>query len=139
MPKLLVGLLVLVIVVANFVYGVVDTAKLSIQFDLGAIGRSVYEAHGKNGKWPAGIADLDGTEYLNMPYRKELLQKGNYVIVWHQDLDPRPRANRGRVLAYDNRSLLSRFGRVWVVRGDLQVEYMARDELNELLKTAKKG
>ena len=51
------------------------------------------------------------------------------------ELAIRPAASRDRVLAYDNRSLLSRFGNVWVVRGDLRVEQMDRDELNELLET----
>lgn len=51
------------------------------------------------------------------------------------ELATRPAASRDRVLAYDNRSLLSRFGNVWVVRGDLRVEQMDRDELNELLET----
>ena len=111
-----------------------DMARQSIQLDLHFIGRSIYEAHQKNGRWPTRIADLDGTEYLNMPYRKGLLEEGNFVVVWQQDLAPKPAANRERVLAYDNRSLLSRFGNVWVVRGDLRVEHMDRDELNELLE-----
>lgn len=107
------------------------------RLDLHFIGHSIYEAHQKNGWWPTRIADLDGTEYFNMPYRKTLLEEGNFVVVWQQDLALRTAANRDRVLAYDNRSLLSRFGNVWVVRGDLNVEYMDRDELNELLEVAR--
>jgi hypothetical protein len=132
--KILAGAFVLVVVVSCWVYAQVDLATRAIQFDLHSIGRSVYEAHRKIGKWPEEIAELDGTEYLNMPYRKEALEKGHFVIVSQQGLDPNPAANRDRILAFDNHSLLSRFGKTWVIRGDLRVEYMNRDELNELLK-----
>jgi hypothetical protein len=132
--KFLAWLLVVVVVAAAWLYSALDMARQSIQLDLHFIGRSIYEAHQKNGWWPARIADLEGTEYFNMPYRKELLEEGNFVVVWQQDLDPRPAANRDRVLAYDDRSLLSRFGNAWVVRGDLRVEYMDRAALNELLE-----
>ena len=135
--KLLAWVLVFLIGAVAFVYAQVDIASKSIQFDLRLIGRSVYEARSKNGQWPARIEDLDGTEYLNLPYRKTLLKQGHYVIVWYQDLDPKPNANRDRVLAYDNGSLLSRFGRVWVCRGDLHIEYMDRDELRALLDRRK--
>jgi hypothetical protein len=133
---LVVGLLGVVLSVTAFLYDVADTAEHSIRFDLGSIGRSVYEARQKNGKWPARIADLAGTQYLKMPHRKELLERGNFVIVWQEDLKPQPEMNRGRVLAYDNRSMLSWFSTVWTVRGDLRVESMDRNQLNALLKAA---
>jgi hypothetical protein len=117
-------------------YAQVDVAIKSIEFDLRTIGESVYEARAKTGKWPAAIEDLEGTAYLALPHRKALLEQGRYVVVAPQDLDPDPRRNRGRVLAYDNASLLSRFGRVWVCRGDLRVEYMDTDELNALVARA---
>jgi hypothetical protein len=134
--KLLAWLLVVVVVAAAWLYTALDMARQSIQLDLHFLGRSIYEAHQENGWWPARIADLDGTEYFNMPYRKTLLDQGNFVVIWQQDLDPKPAANGDRVLAYDNRSVLSRFGNVWVVRGDLRVEHMNRDELNKLLEAA---
>ena len=132
--KLLAWMLVVVVVVAAWLDSALDMARQSIQLDLHFIGRSIYEVHQKNGRWPARISDLDGTQYLNMPYRKGLLEEGNFVVVWQAGLGPKPAANRDRVLAYENRSLLSRFGNVWVVRGDLRVEYMDRDELNKLLE-----
>ena len=132
--RLLAWLLVVLVVAAAWLYSALDMARQYIQLDLHFIGRSIYEAHQNNGRWPARLADLEGTEYFNVPYRKTLLEEGNFVVVWQQNLDPKPAANRNRVLAYDNRSLLSRFGNVWVVRGDLSVEYMDRDELNELLE-----
>jgi hypothetical protein len=105
-----------------FLYAQTRIATRSIQFDLRKIGESIYEARTRSGKWPMQIADLTGTEYLNMPYRRALLEDGHYIIVWQQDLDLNPNANRDRILAYDDRSLLSRFGKVWVCRGDLRIE-----------------
>ena len=116
-------------VIVAFVYGQVDIATKSIQFDLRKIGESAYEARSKSGKWPAQIADLEGTEYLTMPHRRTMLEEGAFVVVWQQNLDPNPEANRNRVLAYDNKSLLSRFGRVWVCRGDLRIERISTKEM----------
>jgi hypothetical protein len=58
-----------------------------------------------------------------------MLEEGTFVVVRQQDLDPNPEANRNRVLVYDNNSLLSRFGRVWVCRGDLRIEPMSNKEM----------
>ncbi len=130
------GKLSIVLVIAAaavaFVYAQVEIATTSIQFDLRKIGESMYEARSKSGKWPAQIADLAGTEYLEMPHRRAMLEEGLFVVVWHQDLDPNPSANRNRVLAYDNGSLLSRLGRVWACRGDLRVERLRPEEVRLL-------
>jgi hypothetical protein len=123
---------VLVVVCLAFTYGTTDVAIKSIQFDLRKIGESVYEAHSKTGKWPAAITDLEGTEYLKMPYRREALDKGLFVIVWHQDLDVNPQGNKSRVLAYDNGSLFSRLGWVWACRGDLSIEKIGAAEVRAL-------
>lgn len=126
--KIRVVVLVVAVAAFGFVYAQVDIATRSIQFDLRRIGESVYEAHSKSGKWPAQISDLEGTVYLSMPYRRKVLEEGLFVIVWQQDLDPEPQANRDRVLAYDNGSLLSRLGRVWACRGDLRIERIGAEE-----------
>ena len=123
---------VIVAFAVAFVYAQVDIATKSIQFDLRKIGESVYEAHSRSGKWPAQIADLAETEYLKMPYRRTMLEEGAFVVVWQQDLDPNREVNANRVLAYDNSSLLSRFGRVWVCRGDLRIERIGANELRAL-------
>jgi hypothetical protein len=123
---------VIAVLAVAFVVTQVDIATKSIQFDLRKIGESVYEAHSKSGKWPARIADLEETEYLKMPHRRTMLDKGVFVVVWREDLDPNPAANANRVLAYDNSSLLSRFGRVWVCRGDLRIERMGAKEMRAL-------
>ena len=73
-------------------YGQNSVATKSIQFDLRKIGESLYEVLSKSGKWPAEIADLEGTEYLKMPHRKALLENGLFEIVWQHDLDPIPRS-----------------------------------------------
>jgi hypothetical protein len=121
---------VVAIVVAGiaFFYGQMDVAISSIQFDLKKIGESVYEAHSRNGKWPTQIADLEGTEYLRMPYRRGVLEQGLFVVVWQEDLDPSPDANRNLILAYDNGSLFSRLGVVWACRGDLRIERLRAEE-----------
>ena len=107
-------------------------SKRSVEFDLSAIGRSVYEARERSGKWPRRLADLDGTEYLSMPHRRGMLVDARYIIVQHNDLVPRPEANGDKILAYDNSTFLSRFGRVWVCRGDLRIERVARAEVRAL-------
>jgi hypothetical protein len=56
--------------------------------------KSVYEVQSKSGRWPAQIADLEGTANLRMPYRREVLEREAFVLRWPQDLDPNPQANR---------------------------------------------
>jgi len=119
--KILSVLFVLVLGTIGFLYGTTDVARKSIQFDLRKIGESIYEAHSKTGKWPAKIADLEGTEYLNMPYRRDALEKGLFVIIWQQDLKSDPKQNRDRIVAYDNGSLFARLGWIWACSGDLTV------------------
>jgi hypothetical protein len=130
--KILWAILAIAAVAVAFVYVQVDIATKSLQFDLRKIGESVYEAHSKSGKWPAEIADLEATEYLRMPYRKTMLEQGVFVVVWQQDLDPKPEANRDRVLAYENSSVLSRLGRIWACRGDLRIEQIGAEEVAAL-------
>jgi hypothetical protein len=116
-----------------FFYAQVEIATQSIQFDLRKIGESVYEAHSRSGRWPARIADLAETSYLKMPHRRTVLEDGLFVVVWQQDLDPNPAANRNQVLAYDNGSLLARLGMVWACRGDLRVERLRPEEVRLLV------
>ena len=130
--KILSAVLAIVVAVIAFIYGTVDVANKSLQFDLKKIGESIYEAHAKSGKWPMQIADLEGTEYLNMPYRRGILENGSFVIVWQQDLDPNPDANSGRILAYANSGLLSRLGKVWACRGDLRIVKIGNEEKQRL-------
>ena len=130
--KILSVLIVFAIVSVAFIYGQVDVATSSIKFDLQKIGESIYEARSKTGKWPKRIADLEGTEYLRMPYRREALESGLFVVLWQQDLDTNPSANKNRILAYDNGSLLSRLGWVWACRGDLSTQRLGAEEVRTL-------
>jgi hypothetical protein len=115
-----------------FIWVQVDIATKSIQFDLRKIGESVYEAHARTDRWPRQIADLEGTEYLRMPHRRAMLEQGLFVVVWQQDLDPNPARNSQRILAYDDGSLLSRLGGIWVCRGDLRVDRADAAEISAL-------
>ena len=108
--KILGAVLAAAAVAALFAYGQLDTAIQSIRFDLRKIGESLYEAHARSGRWPAQIADLKGTAYLRMPYRRDALEREVFVVMWQQDLDPDPQANRERVLAYSHGGLIARLG-----------------------------
>jgi len=123
-----------VVVSAAIVFTVAqaDLATESIQFDLKKIGESIYEARSRSGRWPTGIGDLEGTSYLKMPYRRDILERKHFVIVWPEDFDPDPKANANRTLAYDNGSLLARLGRVWACRGDLRIERLSAQEVATL-------
>jgi hypothetical protein len=105
-----------------YLYGSTSVAIESIQFDLQKIGESIYQAHARTGKWPTRIADLEGTAYLQMPYRRAALEENVFTVVWQTDLDPNPAMNRDRILAYSNGGLLARLGFVWACRGDLRIE-----------------
>jgi hypothetical protein len=129
------GVLVVLVTALGLAVGQLDIARRSIQFDLRAIGESVYEARANRGQWPARIDDLDGTQYLRMPFRRAALQQGVFVVVWSEKLSDKPEENRQRVLAYDNRSVFSWFGRVWVCRGDLQIVCLDANQLQALLQS----
>ena len=113
-------------------YGTTSVAIDSIKFDLRKIGESVYEAHSKTGRWPASIGDLEGTEYLQMFYRREGLERGLYIVDWQPDLEANPQANKNRILAYDNGSLFAKLGWVYACRGDLSVERLGSHEMHAL-------
>ena len=123
------GILVALGVGVAFAYGQWDVATDSVKFDLRRIGESIYEAHGRSGKWPARVSDLEGTVYLSMPYRRKTLDDNElFQVIWHQDLDPSPAENQQRILAYDKGSLMAALGRIWACRGDLSIVRMSSDE-----------
>jgi hypothetical protein len=127
--KIVLGVLMVVAVGAAFLYAQTDIAIQSIHFDLQKIGESIYEAHTKSGKWPAQVADLEGTAYLKMPFRKGTLERGVFVVIWQADLDPDPAANKDRLLAYSTGGLLGRFGFIWGCRGDLSIVRLRKGEI----------
>jgi hypothetical protein len=119
--------------VLAFLVAQVAVARGSIQFDLKLIGESIYEAHANRGTWPMSLADLEGTAYLQLPHRREILEQGLFAVVW-QDLDANREANRDRILAYDHGSALARLGWIWACRGDLRIERISSRQV-EALKT----
>ena len=74
------------VVVAGFIYGALSVVVDSVKFDLRVIGESVYQAHARDRVWPRSVNDLEGTAHLQMPQRRELIDKGVYVVVWPEDL-----------------------------------------------------
>lgn len=131
--KWLVGTaLIAIAVVLAFAYAQVALAAESIRFDLKKIGESVYEARQKNGRWPMQLSDLEGTSYLSMPGRKDLLESGAYIIVWPVDFEVDPASNREHILAFDHGSLLARFGHVLACTGDLRIEQLSAEKVSTL-------
>jgi hypothetical protein len=120
----------------SFAVGTTSVAIDSIKFDLGRIGESIYEAHVRSGRWPGRIEDLEGTTYLRMPYRRGMLERGAFVVVWQDDLAASPAANPDRVLAYEDGSLFARLGLVWGCWGDLRIALVDAERRAAL---AKKG
>ena len=59
------------------------------------------------------------------------------VVVWHKNLKADPKDNAGLILAYHNKGLYARLGRVWVCWGDLRTEYIKVEDLRANLQTNK--
>ena len=131
--KIIAGVLVYFALGTTFVLTQLDLIGRYHQFDLRVLGESIYEARTRRGAWPRRIEDLNGTEYLKMPYRREGLEKGQYIILWPVEFEDEPVQNSDKVLAYDNGTVLARLGWVWVCRGDLRTEPMTRKSLQRLL------
>jgi hypothetical protein len=121
-------------VVILFFSGTSQVAHESLQYELNAIGQSIYEYHASTGRWPSGIDDLAETSLpLRLRYWKPILLNGSVVVVWHDNLPPDPKANAGVILAYHNRGLLAELGRQWVCWGDLRTEYISTKQLRAAL------
>jgi hypothetical protein len=107
-----------------------DASHQAIQFYLRLYGAGIYEYHAQTGRWPTCPDDLAVTSLpRRTPYWKALLQDEVDVIVWHPDLKPDPKDNAGVLLAYHNKGLYARLGRVWVCWGDLRTEYIRAEDL----------
>jgi len=102
----------------------------SMQLHVRLVGASIYEFHDKTGRWPSRAEDLSQTSLpLKSPYWKQMLDRGLIVVVWRQDLKPDPKENAALILAYYNKGLFSRLGRLWVCWGDLRMEYAKTEEV----------
>ena len=112
-----------------------DLSHTTIQLFLRQYGSSIYEYRATTGEWPTCIDDLGRTSLpKQMRDWKVLLQDEVIVIVWWKDLQPDPPDNAQRILAYHNKGLYARLGRVWVCWGDLRTEYVPLEVLRAHLR-----
>src|SRR5262245_2427061 len=137
----LVGVAIVVVVDALllvlWVHPLVEVADTADQLHLKWIAESVYEYQAKNGRWPGGAEDLQGTSLpLKAPHDVGLVKNGPYVVVWPQDLDSDPKKNGGRILVY-TRGGPARRGWVWVCWGDFRTEYMPGEQFDAALQAGK--
>ena len=115
-----------------------DVAHQAIRIWLERFGSSIYEYHSKAGQWPSQTADLAKTSLpQQFRYWKQTLDDETIVIPWHKNLKADPKDNAGLILAYHNKGLYARLGRVWVCWGDLRTEYIKVEDLRANLQTNK--
>ncbi len=115
-----------------------DVAHQAIRIWLERIGSSIYEYHSQTERWPSQTDDLAKTSLpQQFRYWKQALVDKSIVVVWHKNLKAEPNDNAGLILAYHNRGLYARLGRVWVCWGDLRTEYIKIEDLRASLQTNK--
>jgi len=125
---------VVLAIVMLFFSGTTQIAHESLQYQLNAIGQSIYEYHTVTGRWPSGIDDLERTSLgARLRYLRPVLENHSIIVVWHDTLRPHPAENAGVILAYHNRGLLAEMGRQWVCWGDLRTEYISSRRLKASL------
>jgi hypothetical protein len=115
-----------------------DVSHQAIQLWLQIFGSSIYEYHFKTGEWPSQTDDLARTSLpQKFRYWEQMLDDETIVVVWHKNLKPEPKANAGLILAYHNKGLYARLGRVWVCWGELRTEYIKIGDLRAKLQISK--
>jgi hypothetical protein len=128
---------ILLAIVMLFFSGTTQVAHEALQYQLNAVGQTIYEYHTNTGHWPSAIDDLGETSLpLRLHYWRPMLQSGSIVVVWHDNLKADPKDNADVILAYHNRGLLAQFGRQWVCWGDLRTEYTSSKRLRAALGAA---
>lgn len=135
---MLLGAGVVLISLGFFIYNTMDISSLAICYQLGVYGTSIYEYQAANGHWPESAADLARTS-ISARFRhwQDELRSGRVVVVWPHNLKSNPRDNGNRILAYFTGGLISKFGRNWVLWGDLRTEYLPTEKLQAALQAAK--
>jgi hypothetical protein len=101
----------------------------AIRLHLKLVCASIYEFHSKTGRWPARFEDLAETSLPQKVPSWRMVEPQTIVVLWRNDLKPDPKANAAVILAYYNKGLFSRLGRMWVCWGDLRTEYVKADEV----------
>ena len=115
-----------------------DVAHQAIRIWLEHFGSSIYEYLSKTGQWPSQSDDLAKTSLpQQFRYWKQTLDDETIVIPWHKNLKADPKDDAGLILAYHNKGLYARLGRVWVCWGDLRTEYIKVEDLRANLQTNK--
>jgi len=104
------------------------TAHQTIQLQLKLFGSAIYEYHSVTGRWPSKLDDLAETSLPRKSYVWRETAK-SFVILWPQELKADLKENARVVLVYDDGSLFSGHGRVWVCWGDLRTEMLDRKDL----------
>jgi len=124
----------LTVLVLLFFSGSTQVADEALQYQLHALGESVYEYHASTGSWPDSPEDLARTSLpVRLRYWRSVLENRSMVVVWPHNLDPNPLKNSGVVLAYHARGLRAQLGRQWVCWGDLRTEYISSKRLQAVL------
>jgi hypothetical protein len=119
--------------------GINDMANESITAFLRMYAASIYEYHGKTGRWPKRIEDLGETSLPRQTrYWRAMVDDGADVIVWPTNMKPDPKENADVLLAYHNKGLHVEFGHTWVCWGDLRTEFITTEELHAILNDGKK-
>ena len=132
----LLGLVVLVLILTNRT-GSSQVADEVEQWHLRKVAESIYEYHALTGKWPGDAEDLRKTSLAQLPYDIPMIQNGQIVVLWSQDLKPHPSDNARRLLVYSVGGPL-RYGWKWVCWGDFRMEYLNNEQIQAALQAGEK-
>ena len=102
----------------------------AIRLHLRLVCAGIYEYHSKTGRWPTRFDDLAETSLAQKVPNWRMVEPQTIVVLWRDDLKPDPKDNAAVILAYYNKGLFSRLGRMWVCWGDLRTEYLKADEIH---------
>jgi hypothetical protein len=118
--------------------GITEMAHESVKIHLRLYAESIYEYHGRTGRWPTRIDDLAQTALpLQSPHWRAALENESNVIVWPKDMKPNLKDNADVVLVYHDKGTIATEGRKWVCWGDLRTEYISTEELQRYLRAEK--
>jgi hypothetical protein len=101
----------------------------AIRLHLQLVCAGIYESHSKTGRWPERFEDLADTTLAHRVPNWRMVESQTIVVLWRADLKPDPKDNARVILAYYNKGLFSKLGRMWVCWGDLRTEYLKADEV----------
>jgi hypothetical protein len=109
-----------------------SVAHLAMSYQLKMFGSAMYEYHSASGRWPASLDDLAQTSLPKQSYVWRQTAD-TMTFLWPKDLNPDPKQNAAVLLAYNNRGLFNKLGRVWVCWGDLRTEHLPERDLRARL------